>query len=106
MENLKKFKPGDPAVYETNIGPFASVMQAEKVARQVDKSVEMGARILTGGFTVYERIWKKQRIWSVNLRHGAVFINDLVKSDPRLPLEELAGPVMEGSSQFRGFVNL
>ena len=42
---LSKLKSGDPADYETNIGPLASVQQAMAVEEQVNRSVEMGARI-------------------------------------------------------------
>ena len=136
---LKKLKYGDPADYETNIGPLASVQQAMKVEEQVNISVEMGARILTGGrrikafyepsvlldvspgmpvfdeevfgpvapviiaedtdeavilagatkfglgVSLFTNDLDKAGELALHFKDGAVFINDLVKSDPRLP---------------------
>ena len=48
LENLRKIKSGDPEDPATNIGPLASLQQAEAVEKQVQRSVVMGARILTG----------------------------------------------------------
>jgi succinate-semialdehyde dehydrogenase/glutarate-semialdehyde dehydrogenase len=139
LENLRKIKPGDPEDPATNIGPLASLQQANTVEKQVQKSVVMGARILTGGkrtdafytptilldvfpgMPVFEeevfgpvapiitasdnteaislanmtRFGLGVSLFTNNLENaadmvsqfkdGAVFINDLVKSDPRLP---------------------
>jgi succinate-semialdehyde dehydrogenase/glutarate-semialdehyde dehydrogenase len=139
LQKLNKLKPGDPAKNGTNIGPLASVMQAETVEKQVRISVEMGARVVTGGNRVSafyspalvvdvrpgmplfdEEVFgpvapviiARDTIEAIALANqtkfglgvslftndlikaqdmvsqfndGAVFINDLVKSDPRLP---------------------
>jgi succinate-semialdehyde dehydrogenase / glutarate-semialdehyde dehydrogenase len=139
LQHLNNLKPGDPTDYETNIGPLASVQQAETVEYQVKKSVEMGARILHGGsrtnafysptllvdvhpgMPVFEQevfgpvapiIIVKDTSEAISLanmtkfglgvslftndleraaglvsefKDGAVFINEMVKSDPRLP---------------------
>jgi succinate-semialdehyde dehydrogenase / glutarate-semialdehyde dehydrogenase len=139
LDGLKQIKSGDPADYETNLGPLASVRQAETVELQVNKSVEMGARILTGGtrcdafytptilldvlpgmpvydeevfgpvapviiagdrdeaislanmtkfglgVSLFTNDLDKARELVSEFKDGAVFINDLVKSDPRLP---------------------
>jgi succinate-semialdehyde dehydrogenase / glutarate-semialdehyde dehydrogenase len=136
---LGLLKQGDPTDYETNIGPLASVQQAMTVEEQVKKSVEMGARILTGGLrrdafyspaiildvrpgmpvfdeevfgpvapiiiaadaaealtlaqmtkfglgvSLFTNNLDKAREIARDFKDGAVFINDLVKSDPRLP---------------------
>jgi len=136
---LDKLKYGDPADYGTNMGPLASVQQAMTVEEQVNGSVKMGARILTGGIRT-EAFYSPSILLNVHpgmpvfdeevfgpvapvsiasdtsealtlarqtkfglgvslftndlekafkiiadFKDGAVFINDLVKSDPRLP---------------------
>lgn len=55
-EFLEKFKDaveglkmGDPMKEDTDIGPLARTDLAEEVERQVNESVAMGARIVTGG---------------------------------------------------------
>lgn len=48
-EEVSKMKCGDPLDESTEIGTLARVDLAEDIEKQVDKSVEMGARIVTGG---------------------------------------------------------
>ncbi|WP_417352085.1 NAD-dependent succinate-semialdehyde dehydrogenase [Flavobacterium alkalisoli] len=48
-EEVKKMKCGDPLDESTEIGTLARVDLAEDIEKQVDKSVKMGARIVTGG---------------------------------------------------------
>jgi succinate-semialdehyde dehydrogenase/glutarate-semialdehyde dehydrogenase len=139
LEKLTKLKSGDPADEKTNIGPLASVQQAESIEYQVNKSVEMGARIITGGnrfgafyspslladvrpgmplfdeevfgpvapviiardtaeavtlanqtrfglgVSLFTDNLRKAQELAFEFKDGAVFINDMVKSDPRLP---------------------
>jgi len=139
VEQLKKLKQGDPTKEDVNMGPLASVRQAEIVEKQVNMSVEMGAEIIAGGrrtdafysptllvnvrpgmplfdeevfgpvapiivvkdtkeaialanstkfglgvslFT--NNLEKAARLVS-RFKDGAVFVNEMVKSDPRLP---------------------
>jgi len=49
-QRLKRLKYGDPMNEETAIGPLASVSQAKTVEQQVRASVEMGARLVEGGY--------------------------------------------------------
>ena len=138
-EKLSALRSGDPRDENTDIGPLSSHQQAQAVEEQVKKSVEMGARILLGGYpegTYYpptlltdvkpgmpvfdEEVFgpvtpviiAKDTAMAVSLSNqssfglgvslftndneqakklipdfneGAVFINALVKSDPRLP---------------------
>ena len=56
-KKLLSLRTGDPAGMDTDLGPLASVQQAENVSKQVSKSVQMGARIileaiLKGHFTL------------------------------------------------------
>jgi len=46
---VKALRVGNPAERETNIGPLARADLREALARQVEASVALGARVLTGG---------------------------------------------------------
>lgn len=46
---VEALQSGDPMLETTAIGPLARVDLAEDVEKQVNKSVEMGAKIITGG---------------------------------------------------------
>jgi succinate-semialdehyde dehydrogenase/glutarate-semialdehyde dehydrogenase len=139
LEGVKTLKTGDPAKENTDLGPLASIQQAEKVEQQVSRSVEMGARLIEGGirdkafyqptvltdvrpgmpvfdeevfgpvapviiakdtadaialanqtnFGLGVSLFTNDMEKACKLAHefhdGAVFINSLVKSDPRLP---------------------
>lgn len=140
---MREAKFGDPVHPETTIGPLARVDLRDELHQQVEKSREMGATVLLGGFvpdgeapfyppTVLENVFpgmpayheelfgpvavlfrfetEEQAIRIANdtvfglgsgifssnverakilaekgLEAGCVFINDFVKSDPRLP---------------------
>ncbi len=138
-EKLKTLRTGDPARTDTEIGPLASIQQAENVGKQVSRSVEMGARIIAGGYpegafypptlltdvrpgmpvfdeevfgpvapvtiardaaeaialsnrsnfglgvSLFTGDVEKARAMIPEFDEGSVFINSLVKSDPRLP---------------------
>ncbi len=160
---MKSLRTGDPANADTEIGPLASVQQAENVGKQVSRSVEMGARILTGGYpegafypptlltdvrpgmpvfdeevfgpvapviiardaaeavelsnlsdfglgvSLFTNDLKKAKDMVPKFNEGSVFINALVKSDPRLPFGGVknSGYGRELSIQgIREFVNI
>ncbi len=46
---LQGYRPGDPAVAETNLGPLARPQSAELMLAQIADAVAKGAKILTGG---------------------------------------------------------
>ncbi|RDI14510.1 NAD-dependent succinate-semialdehyde dehydrogenase [Flavobacterium sp. AG291] len=46
---VEALQSGDPMLETTDIGPLARVDLAEDVEKQVNKSVEMGAKVVTGG---------------------------------------------------------
>ena len=85
-EFIEKFKTainnlsfGDPLSDENDIGPLSSVKQAEIVTRQVQKSIEMGAKVVIG-----------------SMAEGALYPPTLVTDvKPGMPLfdEEVFGPV-------------
>lgn len=136
---IQNLKTGNPLDKETQIGSLARVDLAEELEQQVQKSIEMGAQLITGGkryeaffeptiltdvtptmpifkeetfgpvaaITTFKTIdeaielsnqsefglgvslftqdvdFIKTKISAFN--EGAVFINEMVKSDPRLP---------------------
>lgn len=139
---ISKLKTGDPMEPETNIGPLARPEFVDEIETKVNKSVEMGAKIVIGGkrsevhpgiylptilteiqenmpvfceetfgpvgvvipfstdeeaikianntrFGLGASIWttdiEKAKRVSVKIESGCVFINSMVKSDPRLP---------------------
>ena len=138
-EGIRKLKTGDPMDEETDIGPLASIEQAEKVEDQLRRSVVMGAKVITGGVrdraffqpavianvtpgmplfdeevfgpaapitivgnteeaialacrtnfglgvSLFTNDMKKAIDLVPEFHDGAVFINGMVKSDPRLP---------------------
>lgn len=80
---LTGVKPGMPAYEEELFGPVASVIrvQSEQEALEVanDTSYGLGAAIFS------EDSEKAERLASEQLEAGCCFVNDFVKSDPRLP---------------------
>jgi succinate-semialdehyde dehydrogenase/glutarate-semialdehyde dehydrogenase len=139
LNRMKRIKSGDPLDPNTEIGPLASVQQAETVRKQVEASVKMGARIIAGGIqdkafftptllldvhpgmpvfdeevfgpvtpiivvksseeairlanlsdyglgvSVFTGNVEKVNAMIREFEDGAVFVNSMVKSDPRLP---------------------
>ncbi len=138
-QKVKELKVGDPFDSETQIGPLARVDLAEEAEKQVNQSVEMGAKIVFGGkrdgayyyptiiteitdempvfkeetfapvavvrkFKTFEEAIELSNATSFGLgvsicsenieevskkshlfEEGAVFFNELVRSDPKLP---------------------
>jgi len=145
---VKSLKQGDPFSASTEIGPMARVDLAEELEKQMQESLDLGARLLTGGnrkramleptiledvkpnmpafdqelfgpiaaitrvsgpedaldlinhskyglgATVCTRDKKLIRYFIDEIEDGAVFINSMVKSDPRLPF---------GGTKFSGY---
>lgn len=138
-KRIAGLKMGNPMEEDTDVGPLSSVRQAMEVEKQVRSSVEMGARLITGGhrdeaffeptlvcgvrpgmplfdeevfgpvFAITEVDSAEKALELSNLslfglgmqvftqseelsqkfiekaEEGAVFVNAMVKSDPRLP---------------------
>ena len=80
---LENVKPGMPAYDEELFGPVASVIkvrnQAESIKVANDTEFGLGAAIFTRDLKTGESIAE------VQLDAGCCFVNDFVKSDPRLP---------------------
>lgn len=80
---LENIKPGMPAYDEELFGPVAAVIRVsnEKEAIKVANDTPFGL-----GAAIFTRDLKKgENIAEVQLEAGCCFVNDFVKSDPRLP---------------------
>jgi succinate-semialdehyde dehydrogenase/glutarate-semialdehyde dehydrogenase len=80
---LTNVKPGMPAFDEELFGPVAAIISAkdeEEAIQLANNSVfGLGAAVFT------ENIARGEKIASEQLEAGSCFVNDFVKSDPRLP---------------------
>jgi len=79
---LDHVQPGMPAFDEELFGPVAAIIRAKNVAEATKLANRtqfgLGASIWTDNLVEGERV-------AENIRAGNVFINGIVKSDPRLP---------------------
>jgi succinate-semialdehyde dehydrogenase / glutarate-semialdehyde dehydrogenase len=75
-------KPGMPLFDEEVFGPVAPII----IARDTGEAISLANRTKFGlGVSLFTNDLVKARTIVTEFRDGAVFINDLVKSDPRLP---------------------
>jgi succinate-semialdehyde dehydrogenase/glutarate-semialdehyde dehydrogenase len=79
---LSGVKPGMPAYEEELFGPVACVITVkdEKEAIQVANDCKYGL-----GASIWTKDLKKGEALARKVESGMVFINDIVKSDPRFP---------------------
>ena len=74
--------PGMPAFDEETFGPVAPVIRA----RDVEHAIELANRSRFGlGASLWTRDLERARALVPRIEAGAVFVNGIVKSDPRLP---------------------
>lgn len=79
---LADVKPGMPAFDEEVFGPVASVI----VAKDTDDAVLLANKTVYGlGASIWSEDLEKATKLSKRINAGSVFINGMVKSDPRLP---------------------
>ncbi|HDD46383.1 MAG TPA: aldehyde dehydrogenase family protein [Candidatus Aenigmarchaeota archaeon] len=80
LEEVKKWKMGDPANKETNVGPLINEKALEKVKRLVGDAIDKGAKLLIGG------------------KHNGLYFEptvlDNVTEDMDIAKEETFGPVV------------
>ncbi len=80
---LENVQPGMPAYDDELFGPVASVIKVKDVEEAIrvanDTEFGLGAAVFTSDIKQGENIAEMQ------LEAGACFVNDFVKSDPRLP---------------------
>jgi aldehyde dehydrogenase (NAD+) len=82
----KKWKVGTPTSDDTALGPLANARQFEKVQRLIQKGIEEGAKVMTGGIGRPEGFNKGYYV------RPTVFAN--VRSDMTVAREEIFGPVI------------
>lgn len=87
VERMEALTVGDPADEATDIGPLAMARLRDNLARQVTRSVEAGARVLTGGRPLDRPGWF----------YAPTVLADIPEPAPAFG-EELFGPV---ASMFR-----
>ncbi len=75
VEGLERLKVGDPMEEDTDLGPLATAQILETVERQVNESVQAGARLLTGG----KRLERPGNFYQVSA------LAEIPKEAPRLP---------------------
>jgi len=79
---LARVEPGMPAFDEETFGPVAAVTRA----RDADHAVELANRSVYGlGASVWSRDRARAEALAPRIEAGSVFVNGMVKSDPRLP---------------------
>jgi len=79
---LGNVMPGMTAFEEETFGPLAAVIKA----KNVEEAFELSEKSNFGlGVSVFTRDTKKALEYASMVDDGAFFINELVKSDPRLP---------------------
>ncbi|HYG08775.1 MAG TPA: NAD-dependent succinate-semialdehyde dehydrogenase [Pyrinomonadaceae bacterium] len=82
VERMAALNVGDPADEATEIGPLATASILEELDAQVKKSVEAGARVLTGG----------ERLRRAGNYYAPTVLADIPKNSPAYT-EEFFGPV-------------
>lgn len=79
---LENVKPGMPAFDEEIFGPVAACMKFKKV----EEAIEIANNSIFGlGGTIWTRDTKKAFEIARKINTGTVTVNDIVKSDPRIP---------------------
>ena len=79
---LTRVKPGMPAFDEETFGPLAAIIRA----KDVDEAFELATNSKYGlGVSLFTSDIENARRYIGKVPDGAFFINELVKSDPRLP---------------------
>lgn len=80
---LTNVKPGMPAYAEELFGPVASVIKIDSLKEAISVANSTSFGLGSGVFT--RDVKEGERIASEELEAGSSFVNDFVKSDPRLP---------------------
>lgn len=79
---LGNVKPGMPAFDEETFGPLAAMIKV----KTIDEAFELSEQSKFGlGVSVFTKNIKKAMEMAGRVSDGAYFVNELVKSDPRLP---------------------
>jgi aldehyde dehydrogenase (NAD+) len=82
----EKFKPGDPKADGTRLGPLISASQLERVRSYIQKGIDEGATLVTGGADAPEGLDKGYFV------RPTIFAN--VNNKMTIAQEEIFGPVL------------
>jgi len=88
LASIQRLRQGDPLLKSTHVGPLAGARHEARVAGFVERAVDEGARVLTGG---------NRPDLNETLRAGAWFaptVIDNVRDDMEICREEVFGPVV------------
>ena len=86
VKAAESYTPGDPFADGTRLGPLVSAAQRERVRGYINKGVEEGAKLLTGGAEAPEGLEKGYFV------RPTVFSE--VRTDMTIAQEEIFGPVL------------
>ena len=81
VEELKKFKVGDPLHNETDVGPLIRPSEVDRVESWVDEAVNNGAELISGGRKISDTVYDK-----------TILVNP--KKDDKISKKEVFGPVV------------
>ncbi|MGC9342225.1 MAG: NAD-dependent succinate-semialdehyde dehydrogenase [Bacteroidales bacterium] len=79
---LERVKPGMPVFDEEVFGPVFAITKVSSIDEAVDYANQSTFGL---GINVFTKSVAKAKVFVENSDEGAVFINEMVKSDPRLP---------------------
>jgi succinate-semialdehyde dehydrogenase/glutarate-semialdehyde dehydrogenase len=82
VKSMEKLKVGDPMEESTDVGPLATAVLLDQLDEQVQKSVSLGARIVTGG----------RKLDRTGYYYAPTVLADIPKTSPAYN-EEIFGPV-------------
>jgi betaine-aldehyde dehydrogenase len=82
----EKFKPGDPKADGTRLGPLISATQRERVRNYIQKGIDEGATLVTGGAEAPEGLEQGYFV------RPTIFAN--VRNSMTIAQEEIFGPVL------------
>ncbi|MHB8439926.1 MAG: aldehyde dehydrogenase family protein [Acidimicrobiales bacterium] len=86
VQTAETYTPGDPFAAETRLGPLVSGAQLERVRGYINKGIEEGATLLTGGAEAPDGLESGYYV------RPTVFSN--VRPDMTIAQEEIFGPVL------------
>jgi aldehyde dehydrogenase (NAD+) len=86
VKAAETYKPGDPFAEDTRLGPLVSAAQLERVRGYIQKGIDEGAKLLTGGAEAPEGLEKGYFV------RPTVFSD--VRNDMTIAQEEIFGPVL------------
>ncbi|GAL87016.1 succinate-semialdehyde dehydrogenase [Sporocytophaga myxococcoides] len=103
---LENVKPGMPAFDEELFGPVAAIISVPNEQEAIDLANQSKYGL---GASIWTRDFEKGKVLARQIESGSVFINGMVKSDPRLPFGgvKLSGYGRElAAFGIREFVNI